>query len=70
MDEREGIVAVGLLTERDLAVLGQGFRRAYRVQEGHDFDELLAAIDRAERQYHDRCAERAVAQDCAVDRIV
>ena len=43
------IVAVGLLTEADLGVLGQGFRRAYRLEDGHEFHDLLAAIDRADR---------------------
>lgn len=50
MPDRAKIVAVGLLTEQDLAVLGQGFRRAYRLDEQHDFHELLAAIDAAERR--------------------
>ena len=49
MAENDRIVAVGLLTERDLAVLGQGFRRAYPLNQGHDFDELLQAIDEAEQ---------------------
>lgn len=43
------LVAVGLLTERDLAMLGEGFRRAFRLGEDHDFNDLLAAIDAAER---------------------
>ncbi len=42
------VVAVGLLTEYDLSILGQGFKRAYRIDEGHDFHGLLAAIDAAE----------------------
>ncbi len=49
MAESGRIVAIGLLTERDLAVLGEGFRRAYPLNDGHDFDELLRAIDEAER---------------------
>ncbi|QJU60551.1 hypothetical protein HL653_08850 [Sphingomonas sp. AP4-R1] len=48
--EDERIVAVGLLTEQDLSVLGQGFRRAYRVEQDHDFHALLRAIDRADRE--------------------
>lgn len=49
-DEMRGhrVVAVGLLTEYDLSILGQGFKRAYRIDEGHDFHRLLAAIDAAE----------------------
>lgn len=50
-DER--IVAVGLLTEQDLSVLGQGFRRAYPVERDHDFQALLRAIDRADHERRD-----------------
>ncbi|WP_162875518.1 hypothetical protein [Sphingomonas crusticola] len=46
------VVAVGLLTEHDLSVLGQGFRRIYRIDDGHNFHQLLAAIDAAERDLH------------------
>ncbi|UAK23247.1 hypothetical protein [Sphingomonas nostoxanthinifaciens] len=49
MAEEHRIVAVGLLTEQDLAVLGQGFRRLYRLKGTHDFDALLSAIDDADR---------------------
>jgi len=43
------VIAVGFLTERDLTVLGQGFRRAYRLHDDHQFHELLVAIDQADR---------------------
>ena len=43
------VVAVGLLTEFDLSVLGQGFKHAYRIDAGHNFSEMIAAIDAAER---------------------
>ena len=49
-DEDHHFVAVGLLSERDLSVLGQGFKHAYRIDEGHDFHDLLRAIDAAERK--------------------
>lgn len=42
----ERIVAVGLLTAADVALLGQGFRRLYRVPRGGDFGELIEALDR------------------------
>ena len=50
MEEAERIVAIGLLTERDLDVLGTGFRRAFRVEDTPCFEDLLAAIDAAEAQ--------------------
>jgi len=49
MREDNRVVAVGLLTERDLAVLGESFKRAYRVDEHHEFHDLLAAIDMADQ---------------------
>jgi hypothetical protein len=48
-DDEEPIVAIGLLTENDLNLLGSGFRRAFRVEDDAAmFDELLAAIDAAD----------------------
>ena len=39
------IVAVGLLTQRDVEVLGVGFRRLFPVGDATGFDELLAQLD-------------------------
>lgn len=44
------IFAVALVTEAELEMLGQGFKRAYRVDETPCFGELLAAIDDADRE--------------------
>jgi hypothetical protein len=49
-DGQSRVVAVGLLTETDLRILGEGFKRVYRLDDGHDFHGLLAAIDAAERE--------------------
>lgn len=43
----ERIVAVGLLTARDLEVLGTGFRRMFPLDQDAEFDDLLLAIDQA-----------------------
>ena len=43
------IVAVGLLTQRDVNLLGPTFERLWPVEDAPDFEELLAAIDEAER---------------------
>ncbi len=46
------IVAVGLLTQRDVDVLGTGFRRLFAVDDLTGFDDLLKrlnAIDGTER---------------------
>lgn len=47
------IVAVGLLTEQDLDRLGHTFTRLWPVENAPCFEELLEAIDRAERQLND-----------------
>jgi len=44
------IVAVGLLTQRDLEVLGDGFTRLWPVDRTPCFPDLLQAIDEAERE--------------------
>ena len=50
MIETRRIVAVGLLTQADLDVLGQTFDRAYPLERASCFDDLLHAIDRADRE--------------------
>ena len=44
------IIAVGLLTEFDLNRLGDTFTRLWPVDDVPCFEELLAAIDEADRQ--------------------
>ena len=46
----ERIVAVGLLTQRELNILGPTFDRAWPVEDAPQFNELLQAIDEADRQ--------------------
>lgn len=46
----ERIVAVGLLTNRDLDVLGPTFTRLWPVQDTPCFSTLLQAIDEADRE--------------------
>lgn len=48
VDER--VVAVGLLTQRDLDALGPTFTRAWPVDETPCFSGLLQAIDEADRE--------------------
>ena len=45
----ERIIAVGLLTRRDLEVLGPTFDRIWPVEDAPHFNELLRAIDQADR---------------------
>lgn len=46
----ERIVAVGLLTERDVARLGPTFDRVWPVEEAPEFAELVRAIDEADAE--------------------
>ena len=55
---REKIVAVGLLTSRDVGLLGPTFDRLWPVEEALDFNELLRAIDEADRKLNDPARRR------------
>ena len=46
----ERIVAVGLLTQNDLNVLGPTFDRIWPVEDAPSFSELLRAIDEADEE--------------------
>ncbi len=49
----ERIIAIGLLTRRDLDLLGPTFNRIWPVEEAPDFHSLLRAIDDADRELSD-----------------
>jgi len=56
----ERIIAVGLLTEHELKLLGEGFTRAWPIDHTPCFGGLLQAIDEADREFwraQDRIAE-------------
>lgn len=48
MTKSPQIVAIGLLTQQDLDILGQGFDRAFPIEHKLVFEDLLQAIDDAE----------------------
>jgi hypothetical protein len=50
----ERIVAIGLLTTRDLSLLGPTFDRAWPVEDAPHFDDLLRAVDEADRRLQER----------------
>ena len=50
----ERIVAVGLLTRRDLTALGPTFDRIWPVEEAPSFTQLLLAIDEADRKLQEK----------------
>ena len=54
----ERISAVGLLTKRDLEVLGPTFDRVWPVEEAPHFNELLRAIDEADRRLQRKKSRR------------
>ena len=55
-DER--IVAVGLLTQRDVDLLGPTFQRLWPVERAPCFPELIQAIDEADRELSQGPRER------------
>ena len=52
------IVAVGLLTRRDLDLLGPTFERAWPVEDAPGFGELLRAIDEADLKLQEQAEQR------------
>lgn len=60
VDQR--IVAVGLLTEHELKLLGKGFTRAWPIDDTPCFGNLLQAIDEADREFW-RSRDQAAAAD-------
>jgi hypothetical protein len=50
------IVAVGLLTNQDLELLGNTFKRLWPVEQAPAFTELLRAIDDADAELASRTA--------------
>jgi hypothetical protein len=58
---KERIVAVGLLTQRDLEVLGTGFHRLFAVDaDGDGFADLIAQLDKIDAITADPDAPRSV----------
>ena len=60
---QERIVAVGLLTQRDLDVLGTGFNRLFPVDahdDGDGFADLIAQLDKVDAMTADPEAARRV----------
>lgn len=55
----ERIVAVGLLTRRELNLLGPTFERAWPVEDAPAFGELLRAIDEADRKLRQEPEQQA-----------
>jgi hypothetical protein len=47
---KERIVAVGLLTQREVELLGNGFSRLWPVDDTPCFQDLLQAIDEADQE--------------------
>jgi hypothetical protein len=48
---------VGLLTQRDLNLLGPTFERAWPVEDAPAFGELIRAIDEADRRLEDEAEQ-------------
>ena len=55
---QERIVAVGLLTQIDLNLLGPAFTRAWPVENKPVFEQLVQAIDEADRELQHQAQDR------------
>lgn len=51
---KERIVAIGLLTQREVNLLGVTFDRLWPVEEAPEFQDLLDAIDRADDELREK----------------
>ena len=52
------IVAIGLLTQSEVEMLGHGFSRLWPVDETPCFTELVKAIDKADRELQQKASPR------------
>ena len=52
MPDQDRIVAIGLLTQRDVFALGHDLSRVYPINEMPCFGALLGKIDDADRAFH------------------
>ena len=55
----DNFVAVGLLTRRDLDVLGSGFRRAFPLSDTTDFTSLLVRIGEVDQSRKEASSDEA-----------
>lgn len=52
MPDQDRVVAIGLLTQRDVFALGHDLSRVYPINEMPCFGALLGKIDDADRAFH------------------
>ena len=57
--DQDRIVAIGLLTDRDLNLLGPTFSRAWPLEEASGFKHLLKAIDDADERRSEAANRRS-----------
>lgn len=66
--DQERIVAVGLLTNHDLNLLGPTFTRLWPVDKAPKFTELLSAIDRADEELRGATLPNIAGSSCSDGR--
>lgn len=52
MDDERRVVAVGLLTRREVEMFGAQLARLYPLDDSGQFADLIEAIDEADRDHH------------------
>ena len=55
--DQEKVVAIGLLTDRDLRVLGPTFNRVWPIDDAPAFPDLLRAIDEADEMLREHAEQ-------------
>jgi hypothetical protein len=48
--DREPIVAIGLLTDTHVRMLGSSLKQVFPLADDHAFDDLLRALDEVDRE--------------------
>ena len=66
MPDRQNIVAVGLLTAPEFELWGSKLQNVYEVSGISGFDDLLAAIDRADTE-HKRVADTTISDETTAE---
>ena len=51
--EQERVVAIGLLTQTHLDVLGTSLKQVFAITDDHPFEDLLQALDELDRKQQD-----------------
>lgn len=52
--KKDPVVAIGLLTQANLRMLGSSLKQVFPIDQDNRFDALIAALDEADRERRDQ----------------